>query len=42
MEEIEECLRGERLQHIRSMEKLDDKENYKTQIPAVRKAIEDR
>jgi hypothetical protein len=30
------------MQHIQSMERLDDKENYRTQIPAVRKAIEER
>jgi hypothetical protein len=41
-EELEECLRGERTHHIQSMERLEDKENYRSQIPTVRKAIEDR
>jgi hypothetical protein len=30
---LEENLKDERMQHIRSMEKTNDKENYKTHIP---------
>jgi hypothetical protein len=30
------------MQHIASMERLGEKENYKFQIPVIQKAIEDK
>lgn len=39
---LEESLRTERTNHIKSMEKLVGKENYKHQIPTVSRIIEEK